>query len=183
LQWAVLLSVFFFMLAGAADEQVDWLYWLIGGLMGFVAALFFGIFGVGFVALWNLWKELIAQLKKAKVGSLLLSVPLAVLWLGLGLGVFLLLGILVEKIEKFAKLWQSPLQESVWILIAIVFYGLWKGRSHAALMLRLILIISFSAIMLVAVAFGYWWIISETTLLLVLLLSAIGTLNVVFYCR
>jgi hypothetical protein len=47
-------------------------------------------------------------------------------------------------------------------------------------MLPLILMVSFSAIMIVAVAFGYWWIIGQTTLLLVLFLSAIGALNLAF---
>lgn len=187
LQWGVSSSVLFFMLAGAADTENDWLFRLTGCLMGFCAALSFAMLGVGFVCLWNLWKELAWQLKRAKVGSLLLSIPRAALWLALGLGVMLLAGMLAEKIEKLPKLWQLLLSVllhfSFWVLIAQAFYYLWKGRSHAALMLRVILMVSFSSIIVAADAFSYWWIISQTALPLVLLLSAIGTLSVVFYSR
>jgi hypothetical protein len=180
LQWGMFASVLFFMLAGTADAANDWLYRLVGGLMGFVAALCFGMFGVGFVALWNLWRELVLQIKKAKIGTLLLSIPLAILWLALGLGVFIALGTFVGKLSNS---WVPQTQPLLWGLIAVTFYGLWKGRSHAALMLRLILMASFSAIIAAAVAFGFWWITSQTALLLVILLSAIGSLNVIFYSR
>jgi hypothetical protein len=180
LQWGMLASVLFFMLAGAADAANDWLYRLVGCLMGFVAALCFGMFGVGFVALWNLWKELVLQIRKAKIGSLLLSIPLAILWLALGLGVFIALGAFVDKLSNS---WVSLTRPLLWGLIAVMFYCLWKGRSHAALMLRLILVASFSAIIAAAVAFGFWWITSQTAPLLIILLSAIGSLNVIFYSR
>lgn len=187
LQWGVLSSVLFFMLAGAADTENDWLFRLVGVLMGFCAALLCAMFAVGFVALWNLWKELVWQLKNAKIGSLRLSIPLAALWLAFGLGVMLLAGMLFDKIEKLPKLWQflirGVLYLPMWVLIAKAFCGLWKGRSYAALMLRLILMVSFSSIIVAAAAFTYWWLISQTALPLVLLLSAIGTLNVVFYSR
>ena len=185
LQRGVLLSVIFFMLAGAADTENDWLFRVTGSLMGFCAALFLAMFGVGFVSLFYLWKELRCQLKRAKVGSLLLSIPLAALWLTLGLGVMLLAGLLLGKIEKLPVLWQSLLRGllyvPMWALIATAFYGLWKGRSYAALILRLILMVSFSAITIAGAAFAYWWFISQTALLLVLLLSTIGALHVVFY--
>lgn len=187
LQWGVFSSVLLFMLAGAANAENDWLFRLTGFLMGFCAALFFAMFAVGFVSLFYLWKELGSQLKRAEVGSLLLSIPLAAVWLALGLGVMLLAGMLVDKSEKLPAYGQALLRGllyvPMWALIAIAFYGLWKGRSYAALMLRLILMVSFSAIITAAAAFAYWWFISQTALLLVLLLSAMGTLNVVFYCR
>jgi hypothetical protein len=178
LQWGMLASVLFFMLAGTADAANDWLYRLVGCLMGFVAALCFGMFGVGFVALWNLWKELVLQIKKAKIASLLLSIPLAILWLALGLGVFIALGMFVDKLSSS---WATLTRPLLWGLIAVMFYGLWKGRSHATLMLRLILTVSFTAIITVAVAFGFWWITSQTAPLLVIFLSAIGSLDVIFY--
>lgn len=185
LQWGVFSSVFFFTLAGASDRENDWLFRLVGALMGFCAALCFAMFGVGFVALWNLWREMVWQLKRAKIGPLLVSSPLAILWLGLGLGVFVMFGMLAEKIEELAPFGKflimgvgAPL---IWLSIVTTFHSLWKGRSPAALMLRLILMVSFSAIMVVAAAFGYSWIIRQTTLLLVLFLSAIGALNIVFY--
>jgi hypothetical protein len=185
LQRGVLSSVFLFMLAGAADKENDWLFRLVGALMGFGTALCFAMFGVGFVALWNLWKELIRQLIRARIGLLLLSSPLAVLWLGLGLGVFVMFGMVVEKTEKLAPFGQFLLNGwligLVWLSIVTAFYSLWKGRSHAALMLRLILLVSFSAIIVGAVMFSYWWVIHQTTFLFVLFLSAIGALNIVFY--
>jgi hypothetical protein len=55
----------FFLLAGAAEAENDWLDRLVGGLMGIVAALFVGMFGAGFVAMANLSKEIVLQLKKA----------------------------------------------------------------------------------------------------------------------
>jgi len=165
LQRGVFSSVFLFMLAGAADTGNDWLFRLVGALMGFCAAIAFAMFGVGSVALWNLWKELVRQLKRAKIGLLLVSSPLAVLWLGLGLGVVVMFGMVVEKMEKLAPFWQILLNVwlhgLIWLSIVTTFYSLWKGRSHAALILRLILLVSFSTIMV----------------------SAIGALNIVFYSR
>lgn len=192
LQWGVLSSVFFFMLAGAADTENDWLFRLVGCLMGFVAALLLGMFGVGFVALWNLWKELLLQLKKADVGSLVLSIPLAILWLGLGLGGFLMFGMLVGEPSKSQEplfpllLWglkASSIRILLWWLISVMFYALWKSQSHSALMLRLILMVSFSAIICAAVLFGFWWINTQTAPLLVILLFVMGSLNVIFYSR
>jgi hypothetical protein len=117
----MLASVLFFTLAGAADAANDWLDRLVGCLMGFCAALGVGIFGVGFVSLANLWKELTQQLKKAKIGSLLFSIPLAVLWLGLGLGVFVLFGMLLEKLPEPRK---SLFQALLWSLISVTILGL-----------------------------------------------------------
>ena len=99
LQWGMLASVLFFMLAGAADAASDWLDRLVGCLMGFCAAIGIGMFGVGFVCLANLWKELVLQLKNAKISSLLLSIPLAVIGLALGLGVFVALGMFLTKLS------------------------------------------------------------------------------------
>jgi hypothetical protein len=174
LKWGTTASVLFFIVAGAADAGNDWLDRLVGCLMGLVAALAVGIFGVGFVALANLWKELVLQLKNAKVGSLVLSIPLAAIWLALGLGVFPLLGMFVDRLSNA---WVFLTRSLAWSLIALVFYALWKGRSYAALTLRLILMVSFSAIIAAAVAFGFWWISSQTTPLLVIFLFAIGFLD------
>jgi hypothetical protein len=43
--------------------------------------------------------------------------------------------------------------------------------------------VSFTAIVIVAFAFSYWWIIGLTAPLLVLFLSAISALNILFYSR
>jgi hypothetical protein len=180
LKWGVALSVLFFMLAGAADTENNWLDRLVGCSNGFCAAIFFGMFGLGFVFLVNLWKELVPQVRNAKIGSVLLSIPLAVLWLGLGLGVFLLFGFLFEKIPQS---WAYLFKEPIWALIAVAFYGLWKSRSHAALFLRVILLVSFSAIIVAAGAYSFWWISSQTAQLLVIFLSAMGSLSVIFYSR
>jgi hypothetical protein len=190
LQYGMLASVLFFVLAGAADAPNDWLDRLVGCLMGFCAALGAGMFGVGFVSLANLWKELALELKKAKIGSLLFSIPLAVLWLALGVGLFVLLGMFVEKIPESRKsLFEALLLSLIsatfvgllWHLISVAFHSLWSGKSHAALMLRLILMVSFSAIIVAALAFGFWWITLRTAPLLVIFLSAIGSLDVLFY--
>jgi hypothetical protein len=186
----MLASVLFFILAGAADAQNDWLDRLVGCLMGLCAAICVGMFGVGLVSLANLWKELALQLKKAKIGSLVFSIPLAVLWLGLGVGVFVLLGMFVEKIPEARKsvletlvlsLISATFAGLLWHLISVAFHSLWSGQGHAALMLRLILMVSFSAIIVAALAFGFWWITSQTAPLLVIFLSVIGSLDVLFY--
>ncbi len=143
------------MLAGAADAASDWLDRLVGCLMGFCAALGVGILGVGFVSLANLWKELVLQLKNAKISSLLLSIPLAVIGLALGLGVFMALGMFLTKLSDSWTFLTRPL---LWGMIAVMFYSLWKGRTHAALMLRLILMVSFSVTIITAAAFAFWWI-------------------------
>jgi hypothetical protein len=61
LQWGVFVSVVFFVFAGAADAGGDWLFVLTGCLIGFCAALFFAMFGVGFVSLFYLWQELVSR--------------------------------------------------------------------------------------------------------------------------
>ena len=177
LLWGILASVAFFMFAAAADAGSDWQN---NCLMGLCAALFLAIFGVGFVSLFWLWHEFVSQLKKARIRSLLRSFPSAIFWLVVGLAVTVIVAMIIAKIPASAK---TPKQELSWTLIAIVFGCLWMARSHAALILRGILIVVFSTIMVVGVGLGYWWIISQTTLLLVLFLSAIGVLNVVFYAR
>jgi len=180
LKCGVALSVFFFMLGGAAVADYDWLDRLVGCLMGLCGAITFAMFGAGFVSLTNLWKELVPQVRNAKTASLLLSIPLAVLYLGLGLGAFGFIGWLIEKIpQSCAFVFRRP----VWVLIAIAFCGLWKGRSHAALMLRVILLVSFSAIIVAAAAFSFWWMTSQTAPLLVIFLSAMGSFSVLFYSR
>lgn len=180
LEWGAALSVLVFMLAGAADANYDWLDRLVGCLMGLCGAIAFAMFGAGFASLANLWKELFPQFRQARTASLLLSIPLAVLCLGLGLGAFGFIGWLLEKLPKHcAFLFREPL----WALIAVAFYGLWKGRSHAALMLRMILLVSFSAIIVAAAAFSFWWMTSQTAPLLVIFLSAMGSFSVLFYSR
>lgn len=178
LQLGILLTVLFVLLAGAADADPDWLSRLAGGLMGLCGAFFFAMFAVGFVALANLWKELLWQFKKAKVRSLLFSIPLAIVWLGLGLGIILLLGKFVGSSSVW---WEVLIIALMWHLIGEMFHGLWKGRSHAALMLRLILLGFFSAIIITAAVFGFMWGASLTAPLLVTLASVMGTFNVFFY--
>jgi hypothetical protein len=180
LQWGTFFSVVFLMLAGAADTENDWVMRLTGSLMGLCAAIGLGILGVGFVALVNLWKELSPQLKKARSGSLILAVPMAILWLGLGLGVMMLFGMLSDKIPKA---WEFLLRAVLWVFITAALYKLWKGRSHAALMLRFILMVSFTAIIAASAAFIFLWIASETAPLMVILFTAMGILNVIFYAR
>jgi hypothetical protein len=92
----------FFMSAGAADAGKDVLYWLFGALIGLCGASALAIFGVGFVALTNLWKELVLHVREASIGCLLLSVPVALLWLAMGLGALVLAGMLLDKLGKFS---------------------------------------------------------------------------------
>jgi hypothetical protein len=173
-------SVAVFVLAGAADPGKEWLDQLAGALLGFCGAIAVAILGVGFVCLMNLWKELILQLRKASIGPLLVSIPLAILWLAMGFGAFLGLGMVVEKIGVYVGVLLRPL---VWALIALIFWGLWRGRSRAALMLRLILMVSFSVIILFATVFMCWWVSSQTAPMLVFFLAVLASLNVLFYSR
>ena len=116
--------------------------------MGLCGALGVGTAGFVFVALWNLWKELFSQLRRASIGRLLVSLPLALLGLAGGLGALILAGYLTEKLPAVpAEVYKALF----WLLIAAMFWFLWMGRSHAALFLRLILLVLFSAIILVSV--------------------------------
>lgn len=173
-------SVAVFILAGAADLGKEWLDQLRGAILGFCGALAVAILGVGFICLMNLWKELILQLRKTSIGSLLVSIPLAILWLAMGLGALIGLGMFAEKLGAYLGVLFRPL---TWALIALMFWGLWRGRSRAALMLRLILMVSFSTIILAATVFLYWWVSSETAPLLVFFLAVVASLNVLFYSR
>ncbi len=180
LQIGAALSLAVFVLAGAADPGMEWLDQLRGAILGFCGAIAVGILGFGFVCLMNLWKELILQLRKAGIGSLLVAIPLALLWLAMGFSAFLGLGMVAEKLGVYLGVLLRPL---VWVLIALIFWGLWRGRSRAALMLRVILMITFSAIILSATVFMCWWVSSETAPLLVFFLAVIASLNVLFYSR
>ncbi len=166
--------------ADFAYPQEESAPFLLGALMGLCGTLFAAMFAVGLICVWNLWKEAIQQLKSAKLGSLILSAPLALLGLAFGLGVFVALGMLVDKIPKYLESLARPLMLGV---ICAMFYALWKGRSHAALTLRLVLLLVFSSIILAAIVWGLWWIASQTAPLLVSFLSATTALNALFYAR
>src|SRR5258708_11577882 len=166
------ISVLIFLLAGSADTPSTPLDHLLGALMGLCGALFAAMFAVGLICVWNLWKEAIQQLKSAKLGSLILSAPLALLGLAFGLGVFVALGMLVDKIPKYLESLARPLMLGV---ISAMFYALWKGRSHAALALRLVLLLLFSAIIFAAIVWGLWWSPSQTAPRLVPFLPALPT--------
>jgi hypothetical protein len=71
--------------------------------------------------------------------------------------------------------------EVIWFFIATVFYLLWKGRSHPALFIRLILLVLFTAVISASVALAVWWACSQTTYLMNFSLSAIGAINTLFY--
>ncbi len=146
--------------------------------MGLCGALGVGIAGFGFVALWNLWKELLSQLRRASIGRLLVSLPLALLGLAGGLGALILAGYLTEK---FPAVPAEVYKALFWFLIAVMFWFLWMGRSHVALFLRLILLVLFSAIILVSVVLALRWAGSLTTHILVLFLTVIGAINTLFY--
>jgi hypothetical protein len=173
-------SVALFLLVGAADVENDWLYRLVGSLMGLCGAAVVGMLGVGFVSLANLWKELLQQVRKASISSLLVAIPLTILWLAAGFGVIMGAGIVAEKLTKSLGSLGRPL---LWGLIALIFSGLWRGRSRVALMLRLILLTLFSLIILAATVFICWYAASQTATLMVFSLLAAGALNVGFYAR
>jgi hypothetical protein len=180
LRWGTSVSVLFFMLAAVAEAPNDWVYQLAGCLVGFCAALSFACLGVAIVSLANLWKELVLQLKQARFVSLLLSIPLGLFCLALGLGIVILLGMFVDRVPSS---WVPLVGHLLWVLIAIVFYTLWNGRSHIALTLRLILMVSFSVIIIAALTFASWWMTSQPALLMVIFLCAMGSFSVIFYSR
>jgi hypothetical protein len=190
LAWGVGSSVLCFMLAGAADTPT-FLDHVVGALMGLCGTVFAFLFGFGLVALWSLWRESIQQLKGelrfrryiqsygVKPLSFLPAIPLAILGLAFGVGVFLALGTAVPYVEK----WRLPIRELLWLPIVVMFYALWKGRSHAALLVRLILLVLFSLIILPFAVFLLAWSASQTAPLLVTILAAITILNAAFYAR
>jgi len=190
LAWGAGASVLCFMLAGAADAPT-FLDHVVGALMGLCGTIFAFMFGFGLVALWNLCRESIQQLKVelqfrryiqsygVKPPSFLPAFPLAILGLAFGVGVFLAIGVVGHYLEK----WHLFSLELVWLPIVAMFYALWKSRSHAALLLRLILLVFFSLIILPFVVFLLAWTASQTAPLLVTILAAITILNAAFYAR
>ncbi len=190
--WGLGASVLCFLLAGAADTQPNFLDHLVGLLMGLCGVIFAGMFGIGFIALWNLWAEAIRQVIEtwrfrryfrhghARNQSLLLALPLAILRLVVALAVLALLGMVLEKIPKYV----APfLPHLMWLMIAAAFYALWKSRSHAALLLRLMLLVLFTLISLSFVVWLLAWVSSETAPVLVTMLAAITIFNAAFYAR
>jgi hypothetical protein len=179
LQIGIGASVVVYVLVGAFESPSGTLMTLTGALLGLGGALAVAGVGAGFVALWHLWKELVLQLRQARIARLLLSLPLALVGLAAGLGAFVLLGWVTEKLPPVLK----PLYpEVIWFFIAIVFYLLWKGRSHLALFIRLILLVLFTAVISASVALAMWWVCSQTTYyLMIISLSAIGAINTLFY--
>ena len=85
--------------------------------------------------------------------------------------------------DRFAHYFGALLRPLLWLVITLLFWGLWRGRSRALLVLRLILMLSFSAIILAAAVFMCWWVSSQTAPLLVLFLVLVASLNVAFYSR
>jgi hypothetical protein len=178
LQVGISCSVVVYMLVGAFDSPSGGLMTLTGALFGLCGALAVVAAGVGFVALWNLWKELDLQLRQARIARLLVSLPLALVGLAGGLGAPVLLGWATEKLPPVLNPWYK---EAIWLLVATVFYLLWKGRSHVALFIRLILLVLFTAVISVSVVLALWWACSQTTYMMVICLSAIGAINTLFY--
>lgn len=194
------LTLSFLLLVGALDAGGELLDRIGGGLMGLCGAVALGILGVGFVAMRNLWKELIVQLKSARISRLLLSAPLAVFYLALGIGIFALFGFFLDEIPKVRGMlhdhpfWRvggallgavivGVMVEAVWHVIATMFERLWGGGSHAALLLRLILMVVFSAIMIPAVVFLIWFAAEQIAPLQVAIFCVILYANVLFYSR
>jgi hypothetical protein len=190
LAWGAGASVLCFMLAGAADAP-KFLDHVVGALMGLCGTVFAFMFGFGLVALWNLWRESIQQLRGelqfrryiqafgVKSLSFLPAIPLAILGLALGIGIFLAIGVVGQYLEK----WHLFSLELGWFPIVAMFYALWKSRSHAALLLRFILLVFFSLVILPFVVFLLRWTASQTAPLLVTILAAITILNAAFYAR
>jgi len=171
-------SVVIYMLVGAFESPSGALMTVTGALVGLCGALAVAGAGTGFVALWHLWKELVLQLRQARVGRLLLSLPLALVGLVAGLGAFDLLGWITEKLPHVLNFLYSEL---FMVFIAAVFYLLWTGRSHVALLLRMILLVVFTAIISVSVVLALWWACSQSTCLMISCLAAVGAINT-FFC-
>jgi hypothetical protein len=178
LQFGIAGSVLVYLLAGAADAAGDSLMLVTGALIGLCGVVATATASLGFVALWNLWRELLSQLRQATIGRLLVSLPLALLGLAGGFGAIILAGYLTEIFQAVPVQVYKAL---FWFLIAAMFWFLWKGRSHAALFLRLILLALFTPIILVSVVFALWWAASPTAYLLVFFLSIIAAINTLFY--
>lgn len=211
------LSVSIFLLAGAADAPRELAHRFISALIGLCGAFFAGMLGFGLVSLWNLWKEALLQAKYAvqlrrlakskgvNTPSPYRPTVCAILWLTLGIGVFIALGLLIDFIPK-SRLWEladlrslrnlQDLQKALWsaaqshvirsllmVPIAAFFYALWKSRTYAGLIARIILLFTFSAIIVAFTVFLVAWAASETTSVLVTFLSAIAALNTLFYAR
>lgn len=178
LQFGISGSVVLYLLVGAFESPSGALMTLAGALLGLGGAVALAVVGAGFVALWHLWKELVLQLRQARIARLLLSLPLALVGLAAGLGAFALLGWVTEKLPPVL----NPLYKWViWFFIAAVFNLLWKGRSHAALFMRLILLVLFTAVISVSVALALWWACSQAMCLMIISLSGIGVINTLFY--
>jgi len=205
------ISVLTFLLAASADTPPSPLDRLVGALMGLCGVIFAAMFAYGLLALWYLWKEWIGQLKnvlylrclaqsneangvsngspvrissgssvKITSGSFLRAIPVAVLWLIAGFALFLVIGVLLLKpLEKLRDLYQHLMLA----VLTVMFYSLWKSRTHAALVLRFILLFLFSVMILAATLFAVAWSASQTAPLLVTFLAAITTLNTLFYAR
>ena len=171
-------SVVVYMLVGAFESPSGTLMTLTGALLGLGGAVAVAVVGAGFVALWHLWKELVLQLRQARVARLLSSLPLALVGLAAGLGAFAMLGWITEKLPRVLNFLYPEL---FWIFIAAVFYFLWTGRSHVALFLRLILLVLFTTIISVSVALALWWACSQATYLMIICLSSVGVINTLFY--
>lgn len=217
LYWGMGLSVCIFLLAGAADAPRELAHLFISALMGLCGAFFGGMLGFGLVSLWNLWKEALLQAKYAaqllrlvkskgvNTPSLFRPIVLAILWLALGIGVFIVLGVLIDFLPK-SWLQELPdlrslrnlqdlqkalgaaarshvIRSLLMVPIAAFFYALWKSHSYAGLIARFILLFIFSAIILAFTVFVVAWAASETAPVMVTFLAAIATLNTLFYAR
>jgi len=192
LYWGMAISIMSFLLAGTADMPPTPLDQPVGALMGLCGAIFAVTFAVGLIALWNLWREAIFQLKCALNSKRLLrskditkdirtgSFLRAILWLFLGFAIIFGVGALLIKPPAY---FGGIYRELMFLLFAAMFGGLWRSTSHSAIVLRLILLSLFTAIIIPAAFFFLAWTASQIAPLLVILLATIITLNALFYAR
>ena len=112
------------------------------------------MFGVGIVFVGRLWQELVPQFPGHSDRAVDESVPKSVWWLAVSFGGFLALGALIPLIDKLPmlpKLLASGIaRELIFGVLAIILYRLWSSRRLAALLMRTVLLLLFTAILIPA---------------------------------
>jgi len=199
------LSAFFLAATAVSDlASRDPLDWGLRIFFALFAATAFMTLLVGSIFLWRHWTEAIRELRErppdlfaqstqtadntaryamAPLRSQLLRQSfLGVCAILLAGWVALKLGIMPERLLDNPVV-GAIFDHIVWIFILTFVIVLWTTRGRAAALIRLAMLLVFSAVIVSATIFFVYWLASESAPVVVILCAGIVALNIVFFFR
>jgi hypothetical protein len=179
----ILLSLLLMAVVSFRRNPGDALMQVTEFLLSFCYCLFGLMFGVGILCLIRLWRGLSIPPGEAQAVRVRLAPPNKVSWLVAGLCSLLAVGTFADRLPvRLAKEFATEIAQGLfWAAMAVVLYRLWTSRKTAALVARAALLLLFTAIMLPAAMFYFYWIGTQPDRPLAFLATAAGLLNLLYY--